>query len=60
MLAAQAHVHIDPALTHRSQRSSGDLQVSVGKPPVRAGSPERQTMVILLGNLLRVGKMRLL
>lgn len=58
MFAAQANAHIDPVLTHRSQRSSGDLQVSVGKPAVGAGSPERQNVVILLGNLLGVRQMR--
>lgn len=58
MIAAQVLAQIDPTLTHRRQRSSGDLQMSVGKSPVRAGSPERQNMVIWLGHLLRVGQMR--
>lgn len=57
MLAAQARARIDTALTHRSQRGSGDLQMSVGKPAVGAGSPERQNMVIPLGNLLGGGQM---
>lgn len=55
MLAIRTHPHIEPALTHRSQRSRGDLQMSVGKPAVGAGSSERQDMVMLLEHLLGDG-----
>jgi hypothetical protein len=46
ILPAQTHFQVDLALTHRSQWSCGNLQVSVRRPPLGTGSSERQSHLV--------------